>query len=68
MRKLNRQEFLEMRRRMHEEWLRRDYRFQTFSIVIEDGEAVVRGWGGDLEVRFPANGLLQPDALRRRGF
>lgn len=65
-RKLNRQEFLEMRRRMHEEWLRRDHRFQNATIVIEDGEAVVRS--GLLEVRFPAKGLLEPDALRRRGF
>ncbi len=57
-----------MRRRMHEEWLRRDVRFQTFSIAIEDGEAVVRGWAGDLEVRFPARHLVHADALRRRGF
>ncbi len=68
MRRLSRQEFLEMRRRAHEEWLRRDVRFRTFSIAIEDGEAIIRGWGGDLEVRFPARHLVHPDALRRRGF
>ena len=66
--KLTRHQFLELRRRMHEDYLRRTYPFRRFEILIDGDEAVVSGMDGAIEVRFPARVLVYHDALRRRGF
>ena len=74
---MNRQQFLEMRLRAHEEWLRRQGprlgkygipMFHGFTVAIEGGAAVIRGFNGWFEVRIPAKWLFEPDALRRCGF
>ena len=80
MRQMSRQEFLEFRRRVHEDYLRnrageafhrRGRRYSTFggfTLDIEGRDSVVRGYGGWFEVRFPREALWRHDALRRRGF
>ena len=68
MQKLTRRQFLELRRHMHEDYLHHTYPFPRFEIRIEGDEAVVSGYEGGLEVRFPAKVLVYYDALRRRGF
>ena len=77
MQRMNRQQFMEMRRRAHEEWLRRQGprlgkygipMFHRYTVDVEGGSAVIRGWGGTFEVRIPAKWLFEPDALNRCGF
>lgn len=74
MPKLTYRQLLELRREAHEDYLRRVQAvrgrgpFSRFEIAVEDGEAVVRGLGGWFTVRFPARGLMDRDALHKRGF
>ena len=68
MQKLTRRQFLELRRQMHEDHLRRTYPHLRFELRIDGDEAVVSWMNGMFEVRFPARVLVYHDALRRRGF
>ncbi len=59
---------LELRRREHEQYLRRRHGW-WWSLAIERGEAIVRcGSSEMLTVRFPARALFDPSALSKRGF
>ena len=63
---MNRREFLEFRRKAHEDFLRRRGGPKC-SLSIEGRQAVARLWNG-LTLRFPARALFDHDALRRLGF
>ncbi len=59
---------LEIRRREHEQYLRRRHGW-WWSLGVERGEAIVRcGTSEMLTVRFPARELFDPVALSKRGF
>ena len=59
---------LELRRREHEQYLRRRHGW-WWSLDVESGEAIVRcGPSEMLTVRFPARELFDPAALSKRGF
>ncbi len=63
-----RRSLLETQRLEHERYLRHDHGW-WWSLVVEDGEAVIRcGLCHGLTVRFPAKDLLDPKALSKRGF
>ena len=66
-RRLGRHERLEIRRRAHEDYLRRAHG-PSYTLRIERGEAVIRGVWGGLVVRMPKDALWDPDALSKRGF
>ena len=67
MQRLNRRQYVEIRRRAGEHYLQirlgRGWR-----IDVHGGKAIVSGWSGGLEVVLPLSAILQPDGLRRRGF
>ncbi len=59
---------LEIRRREHEQYLRRRHGW-WWSLGVECGQAIVRcGTSEMLIVRFPARELFHPAALSKRGF
>ncbi len=63
---MNRRQLLEARREMHEYYLRRRLG-QGFSLEVQGGSAVVKGWQGDFEMRFPARWLFRHDILSALG-
>ncbi len=63
---MNRWQLLEARRKMHEYYLRR-HLGPGFSLEVKGRSAVILGWQGEFELRFPARWLFEYDALRRVG-
>ena len=63
---MNRAQFLEMRRRANEMYLRRRLG-PSWSIEVHGGRAFVVGWQGDFRLSFPARLLLTDTPLRTLG-
>ena len=67
MRKLNRRQYVEIRRMASERYLQirlgRGWR-----IYVRGGRAIVEAYEGSLQVILPLKAILESDGLRRRGF